>query len=128
MNIVLNPNLNVPLNEQVYSQIVRGIALGEIKAGECLPSIRFVARELGIGLITVKIAYEKLEADGFIETAAGKGCFVRQSSDAVSPEKLRLARFKDRLSGEVAYARALGVGEDEFISLVRDIYKNNDRA
>ena len=108
MNIVLNPNLNVPLNEQVYSQIVRGIALGEIKAGECLPSIRFVARELGIGIITVKIAYEKLEA--------------------VSPEKLRLARFKDRLSGEVAYARALGVGEDEFISLVRDIYKNNDRA
>ena len=123
MKIVINPNLTSPLYEQVYSQIVRGMASGEIKAGECLPSIRFVARELRIGIITVKTAYEKLEADGFIETVAGKGCFVRQSAATSSPETLRLSLVKDKLSDDVDYAKSLGVTEQEFIDIIRSLYK-----
>ena len=122
MKIVINPNISAPLYEQVYSQIVRGIASGEIKEGEGLPSIRFVARELGIGIITVKTAYEKLETDGFIETVAGKGCFVRQSKDRASPAALRLAHIRERLSGEVAYARSIGVTEEEMISVIRELF------
>ena len=65
-----------PIYEQIVAQVKNLIISGELAAGEALPSMRFLAKELRISVITTKRAYEELERDGFIETVAGKGSFV----------------------------------------------------
>lgn len=120
MKIVIDSNSGVPLNEQIRMQILRQIIDGELKENECLPSIRFVARELGIGVITVKTAYEKLESDGFIYTVQGKGCFV--SGTAAENKEPVSALAKERLSAAVEYCRSLGVDKDELIKMIEELF------
>ena len=88
MKIILDSKSAQPLNEQIRAQIIRQIADGTLKADECLPSVRNAARMLGVGVITVKAAYDKLEADGFIYTQAGKGCFVGAQKGSCGAEAL----------------------------------------
>ncbi len=76
MNIVLNNSSQTPLYLQIYEQIVSQILNKELLPDYALPSIRYVARELEISVITIKNAYELLEKNGYIYTIAGKGCFV----------------------------------------------------
>ena len=120
MKITLDQKSATPLWRQIYLQILRQVSDGSLKDNECLPSIRFVARELGIGIITVKTAYEKLEADGIIYTLPGKGCFVR--SENVGDKAACLTAVRDRLRSEVEHARSLGVTESELIDIVRKLY------
>lgn len=80
MDIVLNNSISTPLYLQIYDQILAQIITGILPPDYCLPSIRTIARELGISVITVKNAYELLEKNGYIYTLAGKGCFVSQNN------------------------------------------------
>ncbi len=125
MKIVVDVKSAEPLNEQIRTQIIRCITDGSIKADECLPSIRFVARTLKVGVITVKTAYEKLEEDGYIYTVAGKGCFVSRNAEKHADKKTDLVL--SRLKPAVEYARSLGVSKQEFAALVDTLYGGEEK-
>ena len=76
MNIIISNSGDKPIYEQITSQIKNAIISGELEAGAPLPSLRYLAKELRVSLISTKRAYEELEKDGFIESVQGKGSFV----------------------------------------------------
>ena len=84
MNIVISNRDDRPIYEQITAQLKEMIISGKLKSGEARPSIRSLAKDLRISVITTKRAYEELERDGFIETVAGKGSFVaEQNGEAI---------------------------------------------
>ena len=76
MNIIISNSSGQPIYEQIISQIKAMIISGELKEGDALPSMRLLAKELRISVITTKRAYEELEREGFIVSITGKGSFV----------------------------------------------------
>lgn len=107
MDIILSNGGDKPIYEQISSQLRGQIMAGSLAAGERLPSIRSLANDLGVSVITTKRAYSDLEAEGLIETVPGKGCFV----SAVDPRLLRERRLRE-IEGllENAAKRAAGAG------------------
>ncbi|MBQ3604269.1 MAG: GntR family transcriptional regulator [Clostridia bacterium] len=90
MKILINNKSGVPIYEQIYSQIKSYIISGEAQEDEALPSIRSLAKDLRISVITTKRAYDELEREGFIYTIAGKGCFVAAKNlELLREENLR---------------------------------------
>ena len=91
MNIIISNASDKPIYEQITTQIKALIMKGELNAGDALPSIRFLAKELRISVITTNRAYEHLERDGFIETVPGKGSFVASGNqELLHEEQLRI--------------------------------------
>lgn len=121
MNIVILTKSEKPIYEQIYEQISGSILNGELTARYCLPSIRQIARELQIGIITVKKAYELLENDGFIYTVAGKGCFVNDiKEEQLSKKKINLA--EEKLRKDLPYYKTLGLSESQLIDVIKKLY------
>lgn len=90
MNIIISNSSGQPIYEQIISQIKNLIMLGELNEGDALPSMRYLAKELRISVITTKRAYEELEREGFIESVQGKGSFVaRKNMELIKEEQLR---------------------------------------
>ncbi len=90
MDIILSNSSDEPIYAQIATQIKALIMNGTLKSGDALPSMRMLATQLRISVITTKRAYEELERDGFIETVAGKGCFVKtQNTDFLREEHMR---------------------------------------
>ena len=90
MDIILSNSSAEPIYQQIITQIKAQIMNGTLAAGDALPSMRVLAQQLRISVITTKRAYEELERDGFIENFAGKGCFVRsQNTDFLREEGIR---------------------------------------
>lgn len=87
MNILIDNKNNCPIYEQIYSQIKQQIISGELQADDALPSIRNLAKDLRISVITTKRAYDELEKEGFIYTVAAKGCFVALRNDSLIMEE-----------------------------------------
>lgn len=112
MEIVLSNSSDKPIYEQIAAQIRDAVAAGELAAGEQLPSIRALAAQLRISAITTKRAYQDLEAQGYVTTVPGKGCFVaEQNLDLLREERLR--RVEASLARAVCDARACGLSDDE---------------
>lgn len=80
MDIIISNSSNISIYEQIYSQIKNMIINNTLKEGDALPSMRLLAKELRISVITTKRAYEELERDGFIETITGKGSFIAKKN------------------------------------------------
>ncbi len=80
MEIIINNSKGKPIYDQIYNQIKSQIISGQLQEGEILPSIRALAKDLRISVITTKRAYDELEREGFIYTVAGKGCFVAEKN------------------------------------------------
>ena len=97
MDIIISNAAGQPIYEQICRQIKGAIASGALKSGEPLPSIRALARDLRISVITTKRAYEELERDGFICTVAGKGSFVAQQ-DAELAKESSLREIEEHLT------------------------------
>ena len=91
MDIIISNSSGVPIYEQIEEQIKSLIMTGQLAAGDALPSMRILARDLKISVITTKRAYEDLERDGFIESVVGKGSFVRGVSGDLVKESMRFA-------------------------------------
>lgn len=91
MDIIISNSSGVPLYEQIEEQIKSQIMTGELKEGDALPSMRVLAKELKISIITTKRAYEDLERDGFIESVTGKGSFVKRVNGDIMKERMRVA-------------------------------------
>ena len=112
MDIIISNSSTSPIYEQISRQIKDQILQGELKAGDALPSMRMLAKELRISLITTKRAYEDLEKDGFLETVPGKGCFVSEKNmEFLREEQLR--QVEARLQEAVNAAIPCGLGLEE---------------
>ncbi len=88
MDIIISNASGVPIYEQIEEQIKRLIMTGELKAGDALPSMRMLAKDLKISVITTKRAYEDLERDGFVESVVGKGSFVKGVNSEIMKESM----------------------------------------
>lgn len=90
MQLYIDNRSGAPIYDQIYSQIKDAILSGQVTEGEVLPSIRELAKDLCISVITTKRAYDELESEGFIYTLPGKGCFVAErSTELLREENLR---------------------------------------
>lgn len=119
--IISNANKN-PIYDQIASQIKNLIITGELNEGDALPSMRLLAKELRISVITTKRAYEELERDGFIETVTGRGSFVaRKNLEFIREEHLRMA--EEHLLQSVDIAKSSGITLQELIEILSTLYK-----
>lgn len=91
MDIIISNSSGIPIYEQIEEQIKSQIITGDLLEGDALPSMRVLAKELKISIITTKRAYEDLERDGFIYSIAGKGCFVKGINSEIIKENLMFA-------------------------------------
>lgn len=124
MEIFINNHASIPIYEQISSQIKALIMSGELKAGEALPSIRGLAKSLHISVLTVQKAYDALQADGFIETTAGKGCFVSaQNQDFYLEEQQK--RIEEHLTEAIEIAKVSGIKLDQLQSLLSLLYEED---
>mgnify|MGYP001624223646 FL=1 len=112
MNIIISNTGGKPIYDQIKEQIKNAVLAGELRSGDALPSIRMLAKELRISVITTKRAYEELEREGFIETVPGKGSFVAQrNSELLREEALR--RMEEALESAVQIARRSGIASQD---------------
>lgn len=112
MEIVISNASDKPIYEQIASQIRGAIMTGELGQGARLPSIRSLATQLRISAITTKRAYQDLEAQGFIHTVPGKGCFVAANNlELLREERLRM--IEASLAKAVSDARSAGISAQE---------------
>ena len=112
VDIIISNNSDKPIYEQISSQIKSQILSGALACGEKLPSIRALANGVGVRVITTKRAYSDLEAEGFIETVQGKGCFVALGSHEMLREE-QLRRVEELLAKAAKQAFDLGVSRAE---------------
>lgn len=117
MNIFIRNTSGQPIYEQIYEQIKASIASGELKVDEALPSIRSLAKDLRISVITTKRAYEELERDGFIYTAPGKGCFVKKQNVQLRREE-GLQKIEEHLKIACELAKVNNVSKEELAQML----------
>ena len=123
MDIIISNASGVPIYEQIVRQIKGLILSEELREGEALPSIRLLARDLRISVITTKRAYEELERDGFLTTVPGKGCFVAPQNRETRREAV-LCRVEEHLAAAVEEARAGAVNLNELKEMLTAMYED----
>lgn len=118
MHIVISNAVNQPIYEQIYKQLKSSILAGELKAGDMLPSIRSLAKDLRISVITTKRAYDELERDGYIDTVAAKGCYVAEKNLELIREA-HLQQIEDHLRCIRELAVSCDLTETEIMEMYR---------
>lgn len=122
MNIIISNSSGKPIYEQITSQIKNMIINGELDSGDLLPSMRVLAKELRISVITTKRAYDDLEQEGFITTVVGKGSYVAEKNmELVKEEQLR--KTEDYLQKAVFVAKSGGISLKELQDILLIIYE-----
>lgn len=124
MNIIISNSVGEPIYEQITKQIKNLIFSGELCAGDSLPSIRNLAQELKISVITTKRAYEELEHEGFIETIPGKGSYIAGQNKELLKEK-RIKLIEDKLLDAVEESRLIGLSLDDLKEMLDILYDSN---
>ena len=125
MDIIIRNSGGVPIYDQITRQMKGLILRGELKEGEALPSMRLLAKELRISVITTKRAYEELERDGFLDNVPGKGCFVAPQNRELLREA-QLSRVEDVLAQAVDEARKGGFSLSELQELLTLLYQGDE--
>lgn len=122
MNISISNTSSTPLYEQIKNQIQNQILDLTLKQGDGLPSIRNLAKELKVSIITIKRSYEELEKEGFIETITGKGTFVSmQNTDRL--REITLYEIENKLEIIIKQAKSAGITLEEGIEIFKSIYE-----
>ena len=116
MLILIDNKSGAPIYDQIFTQIKGNILSGELKTDEALPSIRGLAKDLRISVITTKRAYEELERAGFIYTVPGKGSFVAAKNEALLREE-HLKKIEEYMTAIADLARGAGVSRGEVIEM-----------
>lgn len=124
MNIIISNSSRQPIYEQIVNQIKKQILTNNLSAGESLPSMRLLAKELKVSVITTKRAYEELEKEGFIESYTGKGSFVKvQNEQQLKDQHLHDIQMK--LQEVVDIASLSGIKFSELIEMLKSIQKGD---
>jgi len=122
VDIIISNSSKKPIYDQIAAQIKDMIMSGRLEAGEALPSMRVLAKELRISVITTKRAYEELERDGFIETVTGRGSFVAgRNLEFVREEQFR--RIEEHLAKAVDIAKSSDIRLDELSDVLETLYE-----
>lgn len=124
MDIIISNTSSQPIYEQIYDQIKQGIQNGSLQAGHPLPSIRALARELSVSVITTKRAYDELERHGYLYTVAGRGCYVAERNHAHIREQA-LNELQQHLREALRLAPSCGLSTEAIIMLIRMLEKEN---
>jgi|SRR5690625_977936 len=122
MQIIISNSSKEPIYEQITNQIKSSVLTGELQEGASLPSIRQLAKDLQISVITTKRAYEELEKDGFIYSIVGKGSFVAEQNLEIIREK-KLKVIEEQLSAVITNSREIGLSLDELQQLLNFLYE-----
>ena len=123
MDIILSNTSDEPIYQQIVNQIKAQIMSGSLTAGDPLPSMRNLATQLRISVITTKRAYEELERDGFIENFTGRGCFVKaQNTDFLKEESMR--QVEELLAKACEKARVLNLSLQELQEMLELMYRD----
>ncbi len=118
MNILLDNKSGAPIYDQIYSQIKAQIISGALREDEPLPSIRNLAKDLRVSVITTKRAYDELEREGFIYTMAGKGCFVAPKNTELLREE-HLKEIETHLEEAARLSAGCNIGKEELLDMLR---------
>ncbi len=121
LKINLMPQGTLAIYEQIVNQLKNAIVSGELKAGEALPSIRNLAADLSVSVITTKRAYEELEKEGLIRSVAGKGFYVCEYNTDYLKEK-QLMMLEKRLGEVVREAKHAGLAKDDFLEMAEALF------
>lgn len=122
MQIIISNSSKEPIYEQITKQIQSLILAGDLQEGSALPSIRQLAKDLQISVITTKRAYEELEKAGFIYSIVGKGSFVAEQNLEVIREK-KLKVIEEQLGAVIINSREIGLSLDELQQLLKILYE-----
>ena len=123
MDIILSNTADEPIYQQIVTQIKAQIMSGSRTAGDPLPSMRNLATQLRISVITTKRAYEELESDGFIENFTGRGCFVKaQNTDFLKEESMR--QVEELLAKACEKAQVLNLSLQELQEMLELMYRD----
>ncbi len=121
MDIIISNTSSVPIYEQIMGQIKRNIMNGTLKEGEALPSMRTLAKELRVSVITTKRAYEELENAGFIVTVMGKGSFVaKRNLELIREEQYK--QIEKQIQKAVELSKMNGISLQELLEIIKIIY------
>ena len=122
VDIIISNSSDKPIYEQITLQIKNMIITGELNSGDALPSMRFLAKELHISVITTKRAYDDLEKDGFIVSVPGKGSYVAaKNTEFIREEHFRIV--EEHLQNAINTAKIAGITFDELIEIISMLYK-----
>ncbi|MBQ7776827.1 MAG: GntR family transcriptional regulator [Lachnospiraceae bacterium] len=121
MKIIIQPQGTLAIYEQIVNQLKSAIVTGELKAGEALPSIRALAGDLGVSVITTKRAYEELEKEALIRSVAGKGFYVCEYNTGYLMEK-QLMMLEKRLAEVITEAKQAGLSKEEIKEMVDALF------
>lgn len=125
LKLVISQMSNQPIYEQIKNQIKKQIIEGSLKAGEALPSIRVLAKELNVSVITTKRAYEELEKEGFIVTVPARGTFVAEI-DKEKISNLGAKEIEEDLQKVVRKAKLLRIELKKLIDMIEKLYKGDE--
>lgn len=120
MKIIISNQSELP----IYAQIKEQILNGQIKEGEILPSIRSLAKDVGVSVITTTRAYNDLEKEGFIATMQGKGSVVLSSNNKILKEQF-IMRIEEGIETAVESAKQIGMTKDEIIAIVDSVWQQD---
>lgn len=124
MNIIISNSSDKPIYQQIVLQIKNAIMDGTLSEGDPLPSMRFLAKELRISVITTKRAYEELDKEGFIETVQGKGCFVsKQNLELIKESQLYKAQELLHQASDIAKSNDISLSK--LIEILTIIYEED---
>ncbi|RKI39659.1 GntR family transcriptional regulator [bacterium D16-51] len=121
MKIVIKSQGTMAIYEQIVNQLKNGIVSGELKPGEAMPSIRRLASELEVSVITTKRAYEELEKEGLVRSVSGKGFYVCEANQDYLKEK-QLIMLERHMKDILEECRQAGLTKDEVLEMVEVLY------
>ncbi len=124
MSIIISNSSNIPLYEQVKEQIKNKILTNQLKAGELLPSIRSLARDLKVSVITTKNAYDALENEGYIKTIPGKGTYVANKNIELMKEE-QLQKIEALFDTAISLAKISKISKKELYEIIDILYKED---
>lgn len=122
MDIIISNDSDKPIYKQITSQIKNQIMQGSLREGDALPSMRTLAKELRISVITTKRAYEELEREGFITTVVGKGSFIKAADTRLLREE-NLKRIEEHFQEAIRIASESGVTRQELEEIFAILYE-----
>ena len=125
MRIIISNTSGIPIYEQIKDQIKSAILSGEIEENELLPSLRQLARELKISVLTTTRAYTELEQEGFVTNVQGKGCYVMGRGSELIREQL-LRDIEDNLTTAIKSARRAEVSDSELINMLKILMEDEE--
>lgn len=122
MKILISTTMNMPIYEQIVNQIRDAVVSGELKAGEGMPSIRMLAKDLAVSVITTKRAYEELEKEGVIESVPGRGFYVCEQKNDHLREK-QMMNIEKKFSDLLLESKSAGMTLENVIELIKVLYE-----